>query len=184
MAWFRRFQITAIDIRDPNGTLALKIPKLPFRWSLGLSQKPSLRIDSVEIVDIELDYRELKAPARKMRMLLSRTEPPRTPEEYEALFQAKLIEIRSLASLLDSLPLSLIIEESRVHFARFHLRRSKWCSILQRPKCVARCIGQPKRCASPGAARISITSHLWFYRGQLNSCRWRKSHRQLGQRQD
>ena len=114
---FGEFQITAIDIRDPNGTLALKIPKLPFRWSLGLSQKPSLRIDSIEIADVELDYRELKL-REDAEDESSLAELPRTPQEYEALIQAKLIEIRSVASLLDSLPVSLIIEESRLHFKR------------------------------------------------------------------
>ena len=165
---FGGFQITAIDIRDPDGTLALTIPKLPFRWSLGLSQKPSLRIDSVEIVDIQLDYRnmELREDGEDE---LSPTEPPRTPEEYEALFQAKLIEIRSLASLLDSLPLSLIIKESRVHLARFTYEDSSTALSCNDLSVSLDALVSPKVARRRALLEIQLPRTCGSTGGQLNS---------------
>ena len=43
------FQIVNFEVKAPDGSLYVSIPKVPFSWSVGVSQYPSFRINSLEV---------------------------------------------------------------------------------------------------------------------------------------
>ena len=168
------FQITHFRVQAPDESLLVTLPKIKLSWSLGISQHPSLKIEAFELRDIEVYYRE--------NSTTEPTVPAATPKsellsasQYEAMLQAKLIEIQSLAKVLDSLPFTLVLDQSNIHlrsieFEASHSGVNLQCSdmiisadMLLSPKTTRRRaslnIGLPKRC-SHGADTFNSDGRL------------------------
>lgn len=121
-AWrgFGGFQIVNLEVNAPDGSLTLSVPRVPFGWSLGINQNPSLKIAPLEIRGIAVSYR-LTQDSSSEDSPESSPGNPLSPSEYEALLQAKLIEIQSLASVLDSLPLTVALGPSVIEVANLRV---------------------------------------------------------------